>query len=53
LISNSGTSKTYVLIFAPGDELMSGLSEFANKHDVKSAHFTAIGDAQTAKVAWS
>jgi predicted DNA-binding protein with PD1-like motif len=52
LISNSGTSKTYVLIFAPGDEVMSGLSEFADKYQVKSAHFTAIGDVQTGKVGW-
>jgi predicted DNA-binding protein with PD1-like motif len=52
LISNSGTSKTYVLVFAPGDEVMSGLSEFADKYQVKSAHFTAIGDVQTAKVGW-
>jgi len=52
LISNSGTSKTYVLVFAPGDEVMSGLSEFADKYQVKSAHFTAIGDVQTARVGW-
>ncbi|HEY5327904.1 MAG TPA: DUF296 domain-containing protein, partial [Mucilaginibacter sp.] len=33
-------------------EVMSGLTEFAEKYHVKSAHFTAIGDAGTAKVGW-
>jgi predicted DNA-binding protein with PD1-like motif len=52
LISNSGASKTYVLVFAPGDEVMSGLGEFADKYQVKSAHFTAIGDVQKGKFGW-
>ena len=43
---------TYAIVFAPGDEVMSGLTEFAEKYHVKSAHFTAIGDAGTAKVGW-
>jgi predicted DNA-binding protein with PD1-like motif len=52
LISSNSTTQTYAIIFAPGDEIMSGLNEFARKYDVKSAHFTAIGDAQTAKIGW-
>lgn len=52
LISESGSTKTYVLIFAPGDEVLSGLKEFAIKYKVRSAHFTAIGDAKSAKVGW-
>jgi len=40
------------MVFAPGDEIMSGLNEFAVKYNVKSAHFIAIGDVQTAKVGW-
>ncbi|RYZ98506.1 MAG: DUF296 domain-containing protein [Sphingobacteriaceae bacterium] len=52
LISQNGTSKTYVLIFAPGDEILSSLNEFAEKYDVKNARFTAIGDATSAKVGW-
>jgi uncharacterized protein len=52
LISDAGSTRTYVLIFAPGDEVMSGLKEFALKYHVKSAHFTAIGDAQRAKIGW-
>jgi hypothetical protein len=52
LISGNNTSKTYAIIFAAGDEVMSGLTEFAQNYHVTSAHFTAIGDVQTAKVGW-
>jgi predicted DNA-binding protein with PD1-like motif len=52
LISGSGLTKTYILVFAPGDEIMSGLNEFAAKYHVTSAHFTAIGDAETARIGW-
>lgn len=52
LISENGATKTYVLIFAAGDEIMSGLKEFAVKYKVQSAHLTAIGDASAAKIGW-
>jgi uncharacterized protein len=52
LISDSGTTRTYALIFSAGDEILSGLKEFAVKYKVKSAHFTAIGDASSAKYGW-
>lgn len=52
LISGQGATKTYAIIFAPGDEIMSGLNEFAAKYHVASAHFTAIGDVENAKVGW-
>jgi uncharacterized protein len=52
LISDSGTTRTYILIFSPGDEILSGLKEFAIKYKVKSAFFTAIGDASSAKYGW-
>jgi predicted DNA-binding protein with PD1-like motif len=52
LISENGATKTYAIVFAPGDEIMSGLNEFAVKYNVKSAHFTGIGDVETAKVGW-
>ncbi|RYY34216.1 MAG: DUF296 domain-containing protein, partial [Sphingobacteriaceae bacterium] len=51
-IGQSGSSKTYVLIFAKGDEILSGLTEFAQKYNVKNARFTAMGDALSAKVGW-
>jgi predicted DNA-binding protein with PD1-like motif len=52
LISERGATKTYALIFAAGDEIVSGLQEFAVHYQVKSAHFTAIGDARSAKFGW-
>lgn len=52
LISSKGDTKTYCIIFAEGDEVLSGLKEFAVKYHVTSAHFTAIGDAKSAKFGW-
>ena len=52
LLSTNGETKTYVLIFSPGDELRSGLTEFAQKYNVTSAHYTAIGDASSVKMGW-
>lgn len=52
LISEEGKTKTYAIIFSAGDEILSGLKEFAVKYGVKSAHFTAIGDARYARFGW-
>jgi predicted DNA-binding protein with PD1-like motif len=52
LLSTIGETKTYALIFSTGDEVVSGLTEFAQKYNVKSAHYSAIGDATSAKVGW-
>ncbi|MCC9138489.1 PPC domain-containing DNA-binding protein [Pontibacter silvestris] len=49
LLSTNGQTQNYVLIFAKGDEVRSGLTEFAQKYNVKTAHFTAIGDATSAR----
>ena len=51
-VDTSGTTKSYVLIFSKGDEVVSGLTEFAQKYQIKSASYTGIGDATTAKVGW-
>jgi uncharacterized protein len=50
LLNTNGQSKTYVLVFSPGDEVRSGLNDFAQNYNVQSAHYTAIGDALAAKV---
>ena len=47
-----GTTKEYAVIFAKGDEAFSGLLEFAEKYNVKSGHFTAIGALSSASLAW-
>jgi predicted DNA-binding protein with PD1-like motif len=50
LLSTNGQTQTYVLVFAKGDEVMSGLTDFARQHNIKSAHYQAIGDALSAKI---
>jgi predicted DNA-binding protein with PD1-like motif len=45
LLSTQGEVKTYVLIFSTGDEVVSGLTGFAEKYNIKSAHYQGIGDA--------
>jgi predicted DNA-binding protein with PD1-like motif len=52
LLSQNGDVKTYVLVFAKNDEVISGLTEFAQKYNVTAAHFKGMGDAMSAKVAW-
>jgi predicted DNA-binding protein with PD1-like motif len=52
MITDKGDVKTYALIFSAGDEVLSGLTEFAINYHVKSAHFTGIGDARTSKFGW-
>lgn len=49
LLSTNGQTKTYVIVFATGDEVKSGLTEFAEKYKVKSAHLIGIGDAVSLK----
>ncbi len=43
LLNPGETTKHYAVIFCQGDEVLSGLIEFAEKYQVTSAHFTAIG----------
>ena len=39
----SATPKTFVIIFDTGDEVMSGLIQFAKEQQLGWSHFTAIG----------
>lgn len=52
LLSDSNNVKNYVLVFANGDEVLSGITEFANKYNVKGGHFTAIGAFKKAISGW-
>lgn len=52
LLNPGEPTKQYAVIFYQGDEAFSGLMEFANKYQVTSAHFTAIGAIDGATVAW-
>lgn len=42
----SGTPKTYAVIFEIGDEVASGLAQFAEQQHLTASHFTAIGAFQ-------
>jgi uncharacterized protein len=44
--------KNYAIVLAKGDEVMSGLTDFARQYKVTSASFTAIGAFSHATVAW-
>jgi len=52
LLGRSGGQRSYAVIFAPGDEVLSGLTDFARQYHVTAAHFTAIGAVSAAKLAW-
>lgn len=42
----------YAIVFYKGDEVLSGLTDWAIKNKVKTAHFTGIGAVSSATVAW-
>jgi uncharacterized protein len=52
LLSEGETTKQYAVIFYQGDEAFSGLLEFAEKYQVTSAHFTAIGALNGGTLSW-
>jgi predicted DNA-binding protein with PD1-like motif len=43
LIHEQHGEKTFVIVFAKGDEVVAGLQRFAEEHRVTAAHFTAVG----------
>jgi predicted DNA-binding protein with PD1-like motif len=43
LIHEQHGEKTFVIVFAKGDEVVAGLQQFAEGHRVTAAHFTAVG----------
>src|ERR1700733_8544642 len=44
--------KTYAVIFGTGDEVMSGLTEFAEHENIQAAQISGIGAFQHAVFAW-
>jgi predicted DNA-binding protein with PD1-like motif len=52
LLKGGTENQEYAVIFAKGDEAFSGLQEFAEKYQIQSAHFTAIGALDEATLAW-
>jgi uncharacterized protein len=49
---NPNGEKTYALIFGKGDEILSGLTEFAEREKLTAGHFTAIGGLQGGLFGW-
>ena len=52
LLHESDGLRTYALIFETGDEVMSGLLDFANSMDLRGSRITAIGAFQEATLAY-
>jgi uncharacterized protein len=53
LISETpGGEKTFAVVFAKGDEVLSGLTEFAARENLTAGYFTAIGALQQARFGW-
>jgi len=51
ILSQSG-EKSYALIFELGDEVISGLTAFARREQIRAAHFTGIGAFSAATLAY-
>ena len=53
-VVNTGRNgeKTYAVIFGKGDEVMSGLTEFAEHENIQAAQISAIGAFQHSVFAW-
>jgi len=45
--------RTFRVNFAKGDEIMSGMTDFAEKYHIRNGHFTAIGAINKAIFGWS
>jgi len=52
LIHEQGGEKTFVLVFAAGDEAIAGLTAFAKEKGLAASHFTAIGGFQEATLGY-
>ena len=46
-------ARTYRVNMAKGDEIMSGLTEFAEKYHIRNGHFTAVGAINKGLFGWS
>jgi type 1 glutamine amidotransferase/predicted DNA-binding protein with PD1-like motif len=45
--------RTYRISMAKGDEIMSGLTDFAEKYHIRNGHFTALGAINKGLFGWS
>jgi uncharacterized protein len=47
------SARTYRVRMTKGDEIMSGLTEFAEKYHIKNGHFTALGAINKGLFGWT
>jgi predicted DNA-binding protein with PD1-like motif len=47
------SARTYKVNMTKGDEIMSGLTEFAEKYHIKNGHFTALGAINKGLFGWT
>jgi len=47
------SARTYRINLTKGDEILSGLTEFAEKYKIRNAHFTALGAIDKALFGWT
>jgi len=53
-VKDLGTAgHTYEVTFGKGDEVASGLTEFAEKNHITAAHFTGVGAFSSALLGWT
>lgn len=52
LMHEKDGEKTFVLVFAAGDEAVAGLTAFAKEKRLSASHFTAIGGFQEATLGY-
>jgi len=52
VLKDTPEEKVYAVVFLKGDEVLSGLTDFAIAHKVMDAHFTGIGAVSSATTAW-
>jgi predicted DNA-binding protein with PD1-like motif len=52
LVKDTSGEKVYAVIFYKGDEILSGMTDFAIRNKIEDAHFTGIGAISGATLAW-
>jgi predicted DNA-binding protein with PD1-like motif len=45
-------SRPWILVFGKGDEVMSGLADWAKREDIKAGHLTAVGALSSVLFGW-
>jgi predicted DNA-binding protein with PD1-like motif len=51
-LSDEGRERRWAIVFRPGDEILSGLTEFARQEKLGASQFTAIGAIQDGVLGW-